>query len=236
MMQFRQQWRSLAERVDAMSLRERALIFLAAVLVLVTLFNSLLIDPLLARQRMLSQQIAQTQTQTNILQVQIQALVAEQNADPDAALRARLAQLQQELAGADTILLDYRSGLVPPQQMPAMLKDMLQRNRALRLVSLKTLPTQNLSAAAAQTAAQTASVQPASGPPAPAQQAAVFRHGVEITVEGSYADLLRYLTAMESSPYRMFWGKAELKADAYPKTTLTLTLYTLSLDQTWLTI
>lgn len=236
MMQSRQQWRSLAERVDAMSLRERALIFLAAVLVLVTLFNSLLIDPLLARQRMLSQQIAQTQTQTNILQVQIQALVAEQNADPDAALRARLAQLQQELAGADTTLLDYRSGLVPPQQMPAMLKDMLQRNRALRLVSLKTLPTQNLSAAAAQTAAQTASVQPASGPLAPAQQAAVFRHGVEITVEGSYADLLRYLTAMESSPYRMFWGKAELKADAYPKTTLTLTLYTLSLDQTWLTI
>lgn len=236
MMQFRQQWRSLAERVDAMSLRERALIFLAAVLVLVTLVNTLLIDPLLARQRMLSQQIAQTQTQTNILQVQIQALVAEQNADPDAALRARLAQLQQELAGADTTLLDYRSGLVPPQQMPAMLKDMLQRNRALRLVSLKTLPTQNLSAAAAQTAAQTASVQPASGPPAPAQQAAVFRHGVEITVEGSYADLLRYLTAMESSPYRMFWGKAELKADAYPKTTLTLTLYTLSLDQTWLTI
>lgn len=235
MMQSRQQWRSLAERVDAMSLRERALIFLAAVLVLVTLFNSLLIDPLLARQRMLSQQIAQTQTQTNILQVQIQALVAEQNADPDAALRARLAQLQQELAGADTILLDYRSGLVPPQQMPAMLKDMLQRNRALRLVSLKTLPTQNLSAAAAQTAAQTASVQPASGP-APAQQAAVFRHGVEITVAGSYADLLRYLTAMESSPYRMFWGKAELKADAYPKTTLTLTLYTLSLDKTWLAI
>ncbi len=235
MTQFKQQWQNLAERVDAMSLRERALIFLAAALVLVTLVNTLLIDPLLSRQRMLSQQIVQAQTQTNILQAQIQAMVTAQNADPDAALRARMQQLQQELASADTTLLDFQSGLVPPRQMPAMLKDILLRNRALRLVSLKTLPPQNLAAAAQTAAAQTSPGQTAPGQN-PAQQAAMFRHGVEITVEGSYADLLRYLTAMESSPWRMFWGKADLKADSYPKATLTLTLYTLSLDKAWLAI
>lgn len=235
MTQFKQQWQNLAERVDAMSLRERALIFLAAALVLVTLVNTLLIDPLLSRQRMLSQQIVQAQTRTNILQAQIQAMVTAQNADPDAALRARMQQLQQELASADTTLLDFQSGLVPPRQMPAMLKDILLRNRALRLVSLKTLPPQNLAAAAQTATAQTSPGQTAPGQN-PAQQAAMFRHGVEITVEGSYADLLRYLTAMESSPWRMFWGKADLKADSYPKATLTLTLYTLSLDKAWLAI
>lgn len=231
MNKLKQRWQNLSERVDAMSLRERALIFLAAVLVLITLVNSLLIDPLLTRQRELSRQIVQTQTQTKALQAQIQVLATAKNVDPDAALRARLQQMQQDLASADTALLDFQSGLVSPQQMPSMLEDILLRNRALSLVSLKTLPTQNLAAAVEQAAdGQAGPAQPA------APQASVFRHGVEITLQGSYADLLRYLAAMESSPYRMFWGKAALKADSYPKATLTLTLYTLSLDKAWLTI
>lgn len=233
MNKLKQRWQNLSERVDAMSLRERALIFLAAVLVLITLVNSLLIDPLLTRQRELSRQIVQTQTQTKALQAQIQVLATAKNADPDAALRARLQQMQQDLASADNALLDFQSGLVSPQQMPSMLEDILLRNRALSLVSLKTLPTQNLAAAVEQAVAADGQAGPAQ-PAAP--QAGVFRHGVEITVQGSYADLLRYLAAMESSPYRMFWGKAALKADSYPKATLTLTLYTLSLDKAWLTI
>lgn len=227
----RQKWQNLADRVDAMSLRERALIFLAAALVLVTLLNALLIDPLLSRQSLLSRQIVQTQTQTHALQSQIQALAVKKNVDPDEALRAQLRQLQQELAAQDASLLDFQSGLVPPRQMPAMLEDLLLRHRALRLVSLKTLPMQDLAAAAAAAAPPGAAAQAGAGP-----QAGVFRHGVEITVRGSYAELLRYLTAMESSPYRVFWGKAELKAEAYPNATLTLTLHTLSLDQAWLTI
>ncbi len=235
MNKLKQHWHNLAERVDAMSLRERALIFLAAVLVLITLVNTLFIDPLLTRQSELSRQIVQTQTQTRALQAQIQVLATARNADPDEALRARLQQMQEALASADSALHDFQSGLVSPQQMPAMLEDLLLRNRALRLLSLKTLPTQNLAAAVTQSTAQADDEQAAVPAPAMAQ-AGVFRHGVEITVQGSYADLQRYLTAMESSPYRMFWGKAALKADSYPRATLTLTLYTLSLDKAWLSI
>lgn len=235
MNKLRQQWQNLADRVDAMSLRERALIFLAAVLVLVTLVNMLLIDPMLSRQSTLSRQVVQTQAQNKALQAQIQVMASAENTDPDEALRTRLQQMQQDMVSADTALLDFQSGLVSPQQMPSMLEDILLRNRALRLVSLKTLPMQNLAAAVAEVSTQATDAQPAPGV-ASAPQAGVFRHGVEITVQGSYADLLRYLTAMESSPYRMFWGKADLKTDSYPKATLTLTLYTLSLDKAWLTI
>jgi len=90
MNKLKQHWHNLAERVDAMSLRERALIFLAAVLVLITLVNTLFIDPLLTRQSELSRQIVQTQAQTKALQAQIQVLATARNADPDEALRARL--------------------------------------------------------------------------------------------------------------------------------------------------
>ena len=64
----------------------------------------------------------------------------------------------------------------------------------------------------------------------------VYKHGVELVVKGSYADLTQYLMRLEGLPWQMFWGKAELKVEEYPKATLTLTLFTLSLDKTWLRI
>lgn len=235
-MQAKQQWQNLAERVDAMSLRERALIFLAAALVLVTLLNTLLINPQLTRQQAISKNLVQTQTVTNALQTQVQALVRSRSADPDAPLRERMAKLQAESAEADSALQEIQSGLIAPQQMPALLDDILQRHRGLRLVSLKTLPVENLAAPDAKAASAGETEKPAPAPTGAASVPAVYRHGVEIAVQGGYLDLLRYLAAMEASPWRMFWGKADLNVDAYPKATLTLRLHTLSLDKAWLAI
>jgi len=57
-----------------------------------------------------------------------------------------------------------------------------------------------------------------------------------MTVRGSYADLLQYLTALEKLPTQMFWGMAKMQVVQYPEAELTLTLYTLSLEKTWLQV
>jgi MSHA biogenesis protein MshJ len=62
----------------------------------------------------------------------------------------------------------------------------------------------------------------------------LYRHGVEITVRGNYLDLVDYMGALESMPTQLFWGKALLEVEEYPNSRLTLTLYTLSLDQKWM--
>jgi MSHA biogenesis protein MshJ len=59
---------------------------------------------------------------------------------------------------------------------------------------------------------------------------------VKITVRGSYADLLQYLTALEKLPSQMFWGVAKMDVVQLPTAELSLTLYTLSLDKTWLQV
>jgi MSHA biogenesis protein MshJ len=230
MSQLTQKWQQLAVRVDAMTLRERAMIFLATALVLIAIINTLLIEPLSTRQQKLSHQIVETQAKTSALQLQTQTLVMVRSADPDAPLRARMAKLEADSAVTGQALQVIQSGLVAPQQMPVLLEDIMRRNHGLRLVALQTLPVENLATtldvAGPKLASHTVT----------APELAVFKHGVEITVEGSYADLLQYLTTMESSPWRMFWSKAVLTVDTYPKTTLTLRLHTLSLDKAWLTI
>jgi MSHA biogenesis protein MshJ len=55
-----------------------------------------------------------------------------------------------------------------------------------------------------------------------------------VTLRGSYLDMVDYMTALESLPTQLFWGKAQLDVEDYPSVRLTLTLYTLSLDEKWM--
>lgn len=75
---------------------------------------------------------------------------------------------------------------------------------------------------------------PASAVPAPKAREMLYRHGVEMVLQGSYLDMVAYMEALERLPVQLFWGKAQLDAGSYPVAKLTLTLYTLSLDDKWM--
>ena len=70
---------------------------------------------------------------------------------------------------------------------------------------------------------------------APAQPN-LYRHGVEIRVEGSYADLTAYLAELEHLPQRMLWDRVAVDGEHYPKIVMTVMVYTLSLDKSWLVV
>ena len=41
---------------------------------------------------------------------------------------------------------------------------------------------------------------------------------------------------LEKSPQKLLWSRVSLSADKHPKLVLTLTVFTLSLDRTWLIV
>ena len=153
-------------------------------------------------------------------------------------MRSRLAVLRDQSERSGKTLADIQSSLVPPQRMTALLEDILRRNHGLRLVSLKTLPVTSLiepeAVLSTKTSSEPVKLANAAKPVTPANP--VYRHGVELTVSGSYAELVHYLTELETLQWHMFWGKADLVVETYPKVNLTLRLYTLSLDPAWLTL
>jgi MSHA biogenesis protein MshJ len=55
----------------------------------------------------------------------------------------------------------------------------------------------------------------------------LYRHGVEMTLTGSYLDLLQYLSRLEALPVRLLWGSGDLQVDQYPTVRLRLQVYTL---------
>ena len=71
---------------------------------------------------------------------------------------------------------------------------------------------------------------------APAARPTLYRHGIELTLEGGFADLVSYLDALEDMPQRLLWGAMRLKVAQHPRALLTLRVYTLSFDGHWLEI
>lgn len=264
----KQQWIKLTTKLDAMSLRERVMVFAAVTAAIIFIGYTMVLEPMLARQNILLSQISQQQNQVAGIDDEITQKVAAFAANPDAPALLHLKQLQQQIDVAGTALRTMQKGLVPPEQIVPLLEHLLRGNGKLRLISLTTLPVSGLSeggfnptaksdktdksdkpaasapavpAAVAATVAAVAQAAPVAGAApaatpavAPKQRELLYRHGVEIQLQGSYPDMINYMAALEALPSQLFWGKAKLDAGQYPAVTLTLTLYTMSLDEKWM--
>lgn len=207
-----------AERIDNSTLRERVLIFAAAALVLVFLGDALALRPLRDSQRRLSADIAQRQTELRTVQAELQRLARTSDPDPDARNRERLAALRADAEVLGKQIAEEQRRFTSPQRMRAVLEEMLERNKRLQLVGLKTLPITDLAAAQGQAGRR------------------MFRHGVELTVTGTYLDLHAYLRSLEDLSTQLYWAQAEMNVTAYPAVSLKLTVYTVSFDKAWLIV
>jgi MSHA biogenesis protein MshJ len=248
--QLSQYWNTAHAKIDAMSLRERAMVFLAAAFVLISLLNTLLLDPLLAKQKALSQKVVQQQDQMREQQATIQALLNAKRDDQKSPLRLRAAQLRTQIQEQKQYLSSRSDRLVQPEQIAHLLEQVLRQQGKLQLLKLETLPLAPLieEDSVMQITGVEQTVVKNNGvvrrvvtingveQPQPAKENEIFKHGVKITVRGSYLDVLRYLTALENMPTQMFWGEMTFKVESYPDAVVSLTLFTLSLDKTWLAV
>ena len=239
-------WLQFVARVEALQPRERLMAFGATVAVLVFLANALVFAPLGRRETALHATLQQQAATIAGVDAEIEAKARAFGNDPNEALRRQLGELRADTARTSEQLRAMQKGLVPPERIAPLLESILRANGRLKLVSLRTLPATTLAdgtAPAATPAAAPAAAAPnapnaAAGaspmPPVVKSPDLLYRHGVELTVRGSYLDMVDYMHALETLPTQLFWGRAQLDADGYPNVRLTLTLYTLSLDQKWM--
>lgn len=210
----KKQFQEFAGRIDAMSLRERALIFITLLVVLYFLAVNVLFGPLNAERDRLQQQLNQKHQETQALELQVQALVGT-GEHPDAAKRKKLEALQENLKTMDAELARVTSGLVTPKEMARLIEQMLLKNRGLQVMRVESVPATPLQEGGS------------SG-------ATVYKHGMHVEIKGGYLDILRYLKSLEALPWKVFWGKVSLKTEKYPDSRVSLLIYTLSTQEAWI--
>lgn len=206
------------DRIDALTPRERVILFALLLAGLWALVDALLLGPLdksiSAEQDKLRAAASQIATAQEVL-TQRDAL-----GDPVAAARQRLESARQAL---NARMRESEAGQRRPvaaKDMAHILQGLLRNHPGLRLAALDTLAPQPVGLVAG----------------AKAEEAALFRQGVRISLIGGYANLVHYMESLERLPVGFYWSSAELDASKHPEIELTLILYTLSTERTWLTV
>lgn len=228
----------LFAQIDALTLKERVLILLAAIAVLYAVWHYALMQPLDVKQQRLTAALQQQQRELESLAVQLRLTLEQSRNDPDAANRSKLARLQEKIQKLDDTLAQMTKNLIPPERMAQVLETVLLKSSGLTVVDVRGLGSASLLEALGEAVAPAGAVKSKrdkvkSKPPAPVA-AGAYKHGVQITVSGTYFDALHYLRALEALPYAFFWDSLELQVGQYPQATTAIVVYTLSLDPRWI--
>jgi MSHA biogenesis protein MshJ len=240
-------WLKLARRFAALSQREKLLVAGLLALGLPGAIIGIWVEPTWRTQKVLKADL-----------VRIQEEAAKQpspiiTVDPNPQARAELEALEARLASAEQDFAEQAKGLGQPGEMVNLLEKLLARHPGVRLNALRSLPSALLQpagtpgasqasppASAAPTqpanpaAAASGANPPASGQAAATQTIAIYRHGIELELEGGWGALRSYLAEIERIPRPLQWGQLKLTAQTYPQVRMTVSLYTLSLESAWL--
>lgn len=227
-------WQRYAERIDALNLRERIVVFSAAMVLLVVVVHALYIDTEVKTERRFALAIAQKQAEARTLQDQVTKVVTSRQLDPDRAPREKLEAVRRQLAEIESQVATEERKFTAPEQMRKVIEELLAKSRAVQLQSLRSLPTASIAEFRAQAAGKPMAPGPSQAK-SPSERL-VYRHGIEITVTGPYLDLLGYLADLERLPTQIYWSSLEIDASRYPRHTMKLIVYTLSLDRAWLNV
>jgi MSHA biogenesis protein MshJ len=212
-----QAWR----RIQA---RERSLLIVAAVLMIAAAFNSVLLGPLRQKIAASRSELAASRSQLE----KLQHIVEERDRVRVEDVRRRQADLEARRAAADAAIRRAQIELITPQDMQRQLAAILRRFPELKVVGMLTEAPTPLDDNATGDGKALESAQ--------SRRLVLFRHGLELTVEGGYPDLINYLEELEHAPYRIYWRELELKVDGKGAPLTKIRFFTLSRGPEWLTL
>lgn len=237
----KKQWQALTLKIDALSVRERGILFVLCTFGLLMMGFTLFIEPQLKQQKNLKALHQTNQTQVRLLQEEIAQRSSALKIDPDAEIKLKINDAKARLQLMDQDLLTLKKNLVQAEKMDGLLQDILKRNKGLQLSSMKSLPVVNLmDIPLNQTAASNSPTvlvgSPVANAPVNQDERSIYKHEVELELQGNYLDMLAYIKALEAMPERVYWSHSSLTVLEYPKASLTLRLFTLSLEKKWLNL
>ncbi|HHF3025650.1 TPA: type II secretion system protein GspM [Vibrio diabolicus] len=203
-------WISLEERFGEMSAREKVLIALCGLVVVIMLLFTLVLEPklneIISKERQLSN-LKQANQKIEIDTLRIQAQLKK---DPNAEIDRAISNLLTESQHLSMQLAEIIEHLITPSQMAELLENVLEQQSGIHLLSLQTLPSE-----------------PITEDKEASQYSGYYVHPVRMELTGDYFSIANYLNKLESLPASYYWRSFSYKVEEYPKAKLVLEVYTL---------
>lgn len=190
-------WGRLAARINAMTMRERFLLFACVIAVLGGITQAFFISPLIDQQKVLVGQIDRKSNEMDILRDETNMEILKRRRDHVNELNAGTLKVQSDIDSVEREIAALSATGVDAGTISTMLRRVLRRSEKVTLVRVVQVGTE-LSAVV------------------PAGTQAASRSGLDITLAGSYLDLMEYFALLEKELPQARWGALVLKADTMP--------------------
>lgn len=206
---------ALSGRYDSLSLRERVLVFATMLAITLAIWYGTLMQPLSARAEANKATIDKLQRSTSNANSALENQVL-QMAGAGNAVQAQLVDASRRLAEIDASLDEHAAQLIDPAEMAQILEEVLTEQTDLRLIRIRNLAPEMLTTGDEES------------------PVTLYRHGLEIEVEGDYLACVDYLTEIEALPWRLYWQAFDLSVLTYPENRIRIEVSTLSLAEEWI--
>ncbi|MCS3904476.1 MSHA biogenesis protein MshJ [Methylohalomonas lacus] len=226
----KQKLKTYQDKVDSLSIRERAMVLLAVIAVLVFVWDTFFMAPLDARQSRAQSQLETERARLSALNIQVRQAIARQGEDPDADNRERLAALRDQLSTMEDNIQDTATSMIAPARMPEVLRNVINRTRGISLTQLKGLGATPL----LDDKTTDSDTGNNAGADADKETANAYKHGMELVLEGDYLAVLEYVRRLQALEWNFYWDAFELDVGDYPQTETVLRIYTISLTEDWI--
>ena len=239
-------WRNYNEKFQDISQREQMLILLTGVVAITFVLYSVFID----ENTLLSDSYAKDikQIESNIKAKQQTLNIFEQALleDPNQAVNGEIIQYENKLEQIDTALLSLTSDLIDPIQMRYALIELLKLQKGVSLLAFDAIPAhpvslnnelyntepdEPLTAVAQSTFSGNITTENEEEAPNEPPSLVLYKHGIKLTLSGSYFQLRDYLSQLEELKWTFFWQEFDYKLKEHPQSVLEVELYSLSTKQ-----
>ena len=207
-MSLKAQWQAWADKLAALSQRERVLIMLTGVVLVGSIATYGWRDAAVVRLEQERLALSSAQRDLEIMDLENQGKQARLARDPDQNVRTQLAGVDEEIGKLDAALKAQTVDLIQAHEMPEVLEALLSRSANLHMVALTSLAPEPLMAGE--------------------QRINLFKHGIRLKLEGGYFDVYQYLKALEALPRHFYWKQFDYQVQEHPRAVVEMEIYTLS--------
>lgn len=231
-------WQNYSEKFQAITPREQVLVLLSGVVAITFILYSLFIDENSVRADTFTHDIKRVEANIKAKQQTITIFEQALLEDPNKAVNDQIAQYENKLGQIDTALLTLTSDLIDPIQMRFALIELLQLQKGVSLLAFDVIPAQSVSMAPTLDKNETDSIRDSAqgtssenivnDKTTEVSSLTLYKHGIKLTLSGSYFQLRDYLSKLEQLKWTFFWHKFDYKLKQYPESVLEVELYSLS--------
>jgi MSHA biogenesis protein MshJ len=215
-----------SDYLNKLSLREKLLSLTVFIALVYAVWDIFFLASFNQRQQQLQTEQKEVHQQQQALNTAIAQLKKqlENITDPNEKTRQAIASSKQQLSKAKQQLDEKIGKLVAPEKITDLLRSLLLQSTGLTLVSL------NNEAVKAITVNQKNNKKQVND----STEIQFYEHAATIKFRGHYQQLHNYLTALQDSPWGLYWDQLEYVVSSYPSAEISLRVHTISTDEHWI--